>query len=372
MVITIFLSVLRIVPSDCARLTYFLHPKSREIDAVLISLKLITLTMRRLQCACGAQEAFPWGWRGGGGRTNSPPPPPHTLGRKGRAGRRYQTLLQCGQSCREVVYHSERYCFGLNEWASCVEHCRRVGMPRGRSNSGEQRDRGRTLTYQYLSPVAWETLSTHFFPQSHCYPSCRSRTRKCQPAHRLGIHGKPPVGVQNSCEKTAIRQLLVRRAVKQQEMCALLGAEDLQNGRRASQLRFWPRMPPPDCVVGAFLVGIPERLYASAVFHKNFLGNRCVSMCIHVSAPCLPACLQFSLTCAAGVWPNTDFSGPSVCPPQKKNKCASGTKGYAPEEGLPRGQCSRSSRASRCRAGVARPQGSLEGLSRTGAPAGMY
>ena len=33
-------------------------------------------------------------------------------GRKGRTGRRYQTLLQCGQSFSEVVYHSERYRFG--------------------------------------------------------------------------------------------------------------------------------------------------------------------------------------------------------------------------------------------------------------------
>ena len=47
-------------PFECrTRLTYFLHPKLRRINAVLIPLKLIPLTLRRLWHACGAQEAFP-------------------------------------------------------------------------------------------------------------------------------------------------------------------------------------------------------------------------------------------------------------------------------------------------------------------------
>ena len=37
--------VLSIGPRHCARLTYFFHPKSRKINAVLITLKLITLTI---------------------------------------------------------------------------------------------------------------------------------------------------------------------------------------------------------------------------------------------------------------------------------------------------------------------------------------
>ena len=36
-VITTFVSLLRIVPRHCARLTYFLHPKLREINAVLLT-----------------------------------------------------------------------------------------------------------------------------------------------------------------------------------------------------------------------------------------------------------------------------------------------------------------------------------------------
>ena len=55
-VITRVLSVLSIVPHHCARLTYFLHPKVRKIDAVLIMPQQITLTLR---CACGAQDTFP-------------------------------------------------------------------------------------------------------------------------------------------------------------------------------------------------------------------------------------------------------------------------------------------------------------------------
>ena len=50
-VIGAFLSVLSIVPCSCARLTYFFHPKSRQINAVLITLKLITLTLRRTPLA---------------------------------------------------------------------------------------------------------------------------------------------------------------------------------------------------------------------------------------------------------------------------------------------------------------------------------
>ena len=46
-VIATFLSVLSIVPHYCARLTYFFHPKLREINAVLITLKLITFALRR-------------------------------------------------------------------------------------------------------------------------------------------------------------------------------------------------------------------------------------------------------------------------------------------------------------------------------------
>ena len=47
-VMATFLSVLSIVPRHCAHLTYFLHPKSREINAVLISPRLIPLSLRRL------------------------------------------------------------------------------------------------------------------------------------------------------------------------------------------------------------------------------------------------------------------------------------------------------------------------------------
>ena len=42
-----FLSVLRIVSRQCARLTYFLHPKLRKINVVLITPKLIPLPLRR-------------------------------------------------------------------------------------------------------------------------------------------------------------------------------------------------------------------------------------------------------------------------------------------------------------------------------------
>ena len=50
-VIATFLSVLSVVPCHCACLTYFLHPKLREINAVPSTLQLITGTLR----TCGAQ-----------------------------------------------------------------------------------------------------------------------------------------------------------------------------------------------------------------------------------------------------------------------------------------------------------------------------
>ena len=56
-VVAICLSVLSIVPRLCARLTYFLHPKLRQIDAVLIPLTLMTLTLRRA-------GSIRLGWRG--------------------------------------------------------------------------------------------------------------------------------------------------------------------------------------------------------------------------------------------------------------------------------------------------------------------
>ena len=46
-VIATFLSILSIVPRHCARLTCFLHPKRREINAVLITPQPITLPLRR-------------------------------------------------------------------------------------------------------------------------------------------------------------------------------------------------------------------------------------------------------------------------------------------------------------------------------------
>ena len=50
-----FLSVLSIVPRHCARLTHFLHPKWRKLNAVLI-------THRYLPLPCGAPKP-PWGER---------------------------------------------------------------------------------------------------------------------------------------------------------------------------------------------------------------------------------------------------------------------------------------------------------------------
>ena len=60
--IATFLSVLSIVPRHCARLTDFLLSQLRKINAALITVKRITLTLtlRRLRCACSAQEAFPY------------------------------------------------------------------------------------------------------------------------------------------------------------------------------------------------------------------------------------------------------------------------------------------------------------------------
>ena len=46
-VIATFLSIFSIMPRHCAHLTYFFHPKFREINAMLITLKLITLTLQR-------------------------------------------------------------------------------------------------------------------------------------------------------------------------------------------------------------------------------------------------------------------------------------------------------------------------------------
>ena len=46
-VIAIFLSVLSNAPRHCARLTNFLHPKLREITAVLNTPKRMTRTLRR-------------------------------------------------------------------------------------------------------------------------------------------------------------------------------------------------------------------------------------------------------------------------------------------------------------------------------------
>ena len=46
-VIATLLSILSIVPRHCARLIHFLHPKLREINAVLSTPQLMTLTLRR-------------------------------------------------------------------------------------------------------------------------------------------------------------------------------------------------------------------------------------------------------------------------------------------------------------------------------------
>ena len=51
-----FLSVLSFVPRHCA---HCLHPNLRDINAVLITPKLVALPPRHLRCACGAHEAFP-------------------------------------------------------------------------------------------------------------------------------------------------------------------------------------------------------------------------------------------------------------------------------------------------------------------------
>ena len=57
--IATLLSVLRTMPRHCARLTDFLHPKLRQIKAALLTRQLLTPPLRRLRCACGAQDAAP-------------------------------------------------------------------------------------------------------------------------------------------------------------------------------------------------------------------------------------------------------------------------------------------------------------------------
>ena len=62
-----FLPVLSLVPRHCARLTYFLHPKLRQSNAVLISAQPMTL---RLRCAGSVPSAIP----GKGSRESTPKP----------------------------------------------------------------------------------------------------------------------------------------------------------------------------------------------------------------------------------------------------------------------------------------------------------
>ena len=56
--IATFLSVLSTVLCHCARLTYFLHPKVRKMNAVPITPRLISLTLRRLQRAGSIPVVF--------------------------------------------------------------------------------------------------------------------------------------------------------------------------------------------------------------------------------------------------------------------------------------------------------------------------
>ena len=58
-VIATLLSILSIVPLHGARLTCFLHPKLRKINALPITLKLIALTLRRLWCTVSTPNMSP-------------------------------------------------------------------------------------------------------------------------------------------------------------------------------------------------------------------------------------------------------------------------------------------------------------------------
>ena len=97
------------------------HTHTQEA-ASSVTTAYTTTTSRRSFHRLALEQARPWGplpreqsmhiWAAGRGRDATPV---YSLavvlrGRKGRHGRRNQTLLQCEQSCREVVYHSERYC----------------------------------------------------------------------------------------------------------------------------------------------------------------------------------------------------------------------------------------------------------------------
>ena len=61
-VITTVLSVLSIVPRHRARLTDFLRPKSRNSNAVLITVKLMTHPLRHLRCAVRCPMAWYMVW----------------------------------------------------------------------------------------------------------------------------------------------------------------------------------------------------------------------------------------------------------------------------------------------------------------------
>ena len=100
------------------------HRPGIEGEEAIVSMTAVctNTVLRRSFHRRARVQARPWGpllrersmhvWDVGRGRDAS-----HSLalvlrGRKGRIAWRYQTLLQCGQSCREVVHHSEHYCFG--------------------------------------------------------------------------------------------------------------------------------------------------------------------------------------------------------------------------------------------------------------------
>ena len=95
--IATFLSVLSTVPHHCARLTYFLHPKWRKINAVLIAPQLIALTG-----SCGA-----------GSTSRVVGCPPVGLGVKGVGSKKIAGGGQPDTQTLYVLGPQWKCCFGL-------------------------------------------------------------------------------------------------------------------------------------------------------------------------------------------------------------------------------------------------------------------
>ena len=178
--------------------------------------------------------------------------------RKGHNAWNIQTLLQCAQSCRVVMHHSEDYCFGWNHWGShppTHTHTHRPPPPIVRHFSGTQRldwiswRSNIQLTGLQLQLLSWSTIPQDNWPLAVTSSVAYSCFKKGSPGTGLAGDRLLDIPLWHSAEftksiRSRVREMRVRSFTCPKLLCKMRTVRDFTTSEgqiRVDLIRVLPK-----------------------------------------------------------------------------------------------------------------------------------